>query len=77
MEKKSLKSSILKNGKRTFFFDVYLAKNNKKYLKLTESRFVGEGQDRVKNSFILFEDSIQNFQSRFNEMVGYLSQAAA
>ena len=72
--KKPVKSSILKCGKRTFFFDINLASNNKKYLKITESRFVEEGQDRKRNSFILFPEDILNFKGRFEEIVGYLTQ---
>lgn len=70
--KKPVKSSILKCGRRTFFFDVNLASNNKKYLKITESRFIEEGQDRKRNSFILFPDDIQNFKGRFEEIIGHL-----
>ena len=70
----TVKSAILKAGKRTFFFDVKLASNNKKYLKITESRFVEEGQDRKRNSFILFPEDVLNFQQRFEEIKGYLAQ---
>lgn len=71
--KKPVKSSALKAGKRTYFFDVYLASNNKNYLKITESRFVEEGQDRKRSTMFLFPDDAQNFQSRLNEMVEHLS----
>lgn len=71
--KKPVKSSTLKCGKRTYFFDVNLASNNKKYLKITESRFVEEGQDRKRNSFILFPEDAINFQSRLTEIVSHLS----
>lgn len=74
--KKPVKSSILKCGKRTYFFDVNLASNNKRYLKITESRFEGEGQDRKRNSMILFPDDVLNFQSRLDEAIGYVNQAA-
>ncbi|EKD57715.1 MAG: hypothetical protein ACD_57C00173G0003, partial [uncultured bacterium] len=33
----NIKSSILKMGAKTIFFDVNLAANDKKYLKITES----------------------------------------
>lgn len=72
--KKPIKSSVLKCGKRTYFFDVQVASNSKNYLKITESQFMGEGTDRKRNSFILFPDDIQNFEGRFKEMVGYLAQ---
>jgi len=71
-KKQPIKSSTLKCGKRTFFFDVNLASNNSKYLKITESTFVAEGQDRKRNTFLLFSDDVPNFQASLNEIVGYL-----
>lgn len=74
--KKPLKSSVLKAGKRTFFFDVNLASSNKRYLKITESRFEGEGQDRKRNSLILFPEDVLNFQSRLNEAAGHINSGS-
>lgn len=71
--RKSVKTSMLKCGKRTYFFDVNLASNNKKYLKITESKFEGEGQERKRNSFLLFPEDAVNFQSRLNEIVEHLA----
>lgn len=71
--KKPVKTSMLKCGKRTYFFDVNLASNNKKYLKITESKFEGEGQERKRNSFLLFPEDAVNFQSRLNEIVEHLA----
>ncbi len=67
-----VKSSHFRIGKKTFFFDVNVASNNTNYLKITESRFVEEGKDRIRNSFILFSEDIQDFQKVLREMVGYL-----
>lgn len=74
--KKPLKSSVLKAGKRTFFFDVNLASNNKRYLKITESRFEGEDKERKRNSFILFSEDIPNFELRLTEAIGFINQSA-
>lgn len=71
--KNQVKSSKFRIGSKTFFFDVNLAANNKKYLKVTESRFVGEGEDRVRNSVVLFPEHIQDFQKNLKEMIGYLN----
>lgn len=72
--RKPVKSSTLKCGKRTFFFDVNLASNNKRYLKITESRFVNDSGDRKRNSFILFPQDLLNFQQRVEEIKGYLAE---
>lgn len=71
--RKPVKTSMLKCGKRTYFFDVNLASNNSKYLKITESKFEGEGQDRKRNSFLLFPEDAINFQSRLSEIVEHLA----
>lgn len=71
--RKPVKSSTLKCGKRTYFFDVNVASKSKKYLKITESQFLGEGTDRKRNSFILFPEDAINFQSRLNEIVAHLN----
>lgn len=64
----TVKSSRFRNGSKTFFFDVNLASNDKKYLKITESRFVGEGEDRKRNSVILFPENVRDFQKNLKEM---------
>ncbi len=73
MVKSSVKSSKFRIGKRTFFFDINVASNNSKYLRVTESRFVEEGKDRVRNSVVLFPEDIQDFQKTLGEMIGYLN----
>ena len=72
--RKPVQSSSLKCGKRTFFFDCYLASNSKKYLKITQSAFVGENGERRRKSFILFPQDILNFQQRVEEIKGYLAE---
>ena len=67
-----VKFSMLKLGAKTIFFDVNVASNDKKYLKITASRFVGEGKDRIRSSFVLFPEDVQDFQKNLKEMVGYL-----
>lgn len=73
VKKQSLKSSTVKAGKRTYFFDVYPASNGKKYLKITES-WMPEQENgmRKRNSFILFPEDIQNFKSTMDELAGIL-----
>jgi len=71
--RKPIQSSTLKCGKRTFFFDVNLAKNNKRYLKITESAFVGENGERKRNTFLLFQEDVPNFKEALNEIAGHLA----
>lgn len=66
-----IKSSHVRFGRRTYFFDVQQS-NERKYLKITEARFMGEGKDRVYNSFLLFPDNIENFQKNLADAANYL-----
>ena len=72
-KKETVKSSTFRIGKKTFFFDVSVAANDKHYLKITESRFVEVGKDRVRNSFVLFPEEVSDFEKNLKEMVGYLN----
>lgn len=69
----TVKSSHVRFGRRTYFFDVNEAANAKKYLKITESKFLGEGEKRQYNSFILFPEDVTQFQEQLKEVVGSLS----
>lgn len=69
----SLNSLMIRAGKKTYFFDVKLSQNNKKYLKITESSFEGEGKERKYNSFLLFPDQIGEFQKKITESQGFMS----
>lgn len=73
MNTATVKTSKFRIGAKTFFFDVNSASNNKNYLKITESRFMGEGKDRVRNSVILFPEDIRDFQKNLKEMVVLLN----
>ncbi len=70
--KNRVKSSILKAQGKTFFFDVNVSESDRKYLKITESRFMGEGKDHVRNSVVLFADNIDAFQNSLREISAYL-----
>ncbi|OGH18952.1 MAG: hypothetical protein A2868_03780 [Candidatus Levybacteria bacterium RIFCSPHIGHO2_01_FULL_40_15b] len=67
-----INSSHVRFGRRTYFFDVN-EKNDKKYLKITESKWMGEGKDRIYNSFVLFPEEVENFQKNLSEVAGYLT----
>ncbi len=60
-KKQNKNSQILKCGKRTYFFDVKEASNGNKYLKISESAFIKEGEPRKRNTFILFKDNVKEF----------------
>jgi hypothetical protein len=72
----TVKSSHVRFGRRTYFFDVnQKSGSDKKYLRITESQFQGEGKERKYNSFILFPEEVKDFQNNLNEVAGFLSES--
>lgn len=69
---RTVKSEIIRCGKRTYFFDVKLASNNNRYLKITETRLIEEGEPRKRNNVIIFPEDIERFKSMFNQVSGLL-----
>lgn len=77
MENKPIKTCVLKAGRRTYFFDVNLASNNKRYLRITESQAPAEGEEKGKrNSFLLFQEDLLSFQRSLNEIAEVVNQTA-
>ena len=71
-QNKSIKSSHVRFGKRTYFFDINVTAKDKKYLRITESQYIEEGKPRKYNSFILFPENVEDFQKNLSEMVQHL-----
>jgi len=71
-DNKSIKSEMIRCGKRTYFFDVKLAANNKRYLKITETRLIEQGEPRKRNIIMIFPEDIERFRSVFNQVSGLL-----
>lgn len=67
-------TKTLKRGKRTYFFDLKEASNGNKYLRITESRFVKEGEARKRNTFTLFKDDIEGFVQTIQEVAESLDK---
>ena len=59
---------VVKAGAITYFFDVKETKAGKPYLLITESRFKGEGEDRERKSIVVFQESVSDFATMFNEV---------
>ena len=68
-----VKSSYFRVANRTFFLDINVASNQKKYLKITRSLFMGEGNDRKYDSVVLFPEDIEGFQKNLKDIISYLN----
>ena len=66
--KPKLDSKVLKCSGKTIFFDTYAAKNNSKYVKITESRFNKETKQSVRYSIILFNEDLVGFKKTLEEI---------
>ncbi len=66
--KPKLDSKILKCSGKTIFFDTYAAKNNSKYLKITESRYNKETKQSVRYSIFLFKEDMEGFKKTLGEI---------
>lgn len=72
--KNTVKTSTLKCGRRTYFFDVNLSKNNSKYLKISETQMPKEEGGEVKrNSFLLFGEDAGHFHQMLGEVMTHLA----
>jgi hypothetical protein len=61
-------SLTLKAGSKTYFFDIRETKDDKPYLMVTESRFKGEGEERERNTIIIFQENAQEFAEAVSQM---------
>jgi len=68
VRKTPVKSSTLKMGRQIIFFDVNVASNSRKYLKISESHFIGDNGETKRSSFVLFPEQLKDFQSRLGEI---------
>ncbi len=71
----SLFSTRVTSGRRTIFFDVKNTKDQKPYLKITESSISKEGEKK-KNYMAVFESEMNDFRTAVEEVMGFVNQTA-
>ncbi len=66
-----IKSSFVKIGRRTYFFDVKTTSENDYYLTITESR---RDYDKgyIKNRIYIYREDFKKFADLFEEMMNFL-----
>lgn len=70
----ALFSTKVSAGRRTFFFDVKSAKNEKPYIKITESSISKDGEKK-KNYMTIFDNELADFKQAVEQVVGFVNQA--
>jgi len=71
---KPIKSEMIRCGKRTYFFDVKITQKGDKYLKITETRLIDEGEPRKRSVVMVFPEHIDRFKSVLNQVSKLLTQ---
>ena len=61
-------SMQVKAGGRTYFFDIKKTKDGKPFLVITESRFKGEGEERERNTIMIFPENAEEFSEAVSKM---------
>lgn len=65
----SVASKSIKSGSTTYFFDVPIAKNGEKYLKITSSRYMGPDKESQRNQIFVFAKTIPEFKKVLAEVI--------
>jgi hypothetical protein len=63
----ALYSTMIRNGRTTYFVDLKEAKNGNKYLSITESKI--NGDQKQKQTIRVFGDSISEFRKAIDDAV--------
>jgi len=67
-------SRQIKAGGRTYFVDIETVQGKStKYLRITESRMKGEGQERERSIIFVFPEAAREFAAAISEMAARLS----
>ncbi len=74
MADKKERSRTVKAGSKTYFFDLKETREGKPYLVITESRFKGEGEERERQTIVVFQESAQKFSEAVSDMAGKLAE---
>ena len=71
-DRKKGESIMIKDGSRTYFIDVEKMSDGKPYLKITESRYKGEKEERKRNDVIVFPEKAEAFAKAVSQMAAKL-----
>ncbi|MBX4205169.1 MAG: PUR family DNA/RNA-binding protein [Candidatus Doudnabacteria bacterium] len=69
----ALYSTKVHNGRRTFFIDVRATREDKPYLKITESSISKEGEKK-RNYMTIFQDELPDFRQAIEQAVGFVNK---
>lgn len=68
----ALFSTKVHNGRRTFFIDVKATKDDKPFLKITESSISKEGEKK-RSYMTVFDNELGEFKDAIEQAVGFVN----
>ncbi len=70
-EKREVFSSRVRAGSRTYYLDIKVNSKNDNYLVISESKRVGEDNEKQRHRIMVFEEDIEKFSHSFFEIISY------
>jgi hypothetical protein len=68
-------SETVKAQGRTYFFDLEHTKEDKPYLRITESHINKENNESVRNTILVFQEDIHDFTQAFTKIAYKVSKS--
>ena len=70
-ERKEIFSSRVRAGSRTYYFDIKKNSKDDNYLVISESKRMGEDNEKQRHRIMVFEEDIEKFSNSFFQVVSY------
>lgn len=76
-EKREIFSSRVRAGSRTYYFDIKKNSKSDNYLVISESKRVGDDNEKQRHRIMVFEEDIEKFSHSFFQVVTYFLKNSA
>lgn len=70
-ERREIFSSRVRAGSRTYYFDIKKNSKDDNYLVISESKRVGDDNEKQRHRIMVFEEDIEKFSNSFFQVVSY------
>ncbi len=70
-EKREVFSSRVRAGSRTYYFDIKKNSKDDNYLVISESKRVGDENEKQRHRIMIFEEDMEKFSHSFFQVLSY------
>jgi len=70
-DRREIFSSRVRAGSRTYYFDIKKNSKDDNYLVISESKRVGDDNEKQRHRIMVFEEDIEKFSNSFFQVVSY------